>query len=1550
MNLPAPTNDAFSLRSYGDRLESYVRGLESLGQTSEMYGSLLVPVVLDKLPIDVRKSIAREHGRDNLMLQNLRKSITKEIEILEAGQGVMEPDKLHTTAFFTGTQPRSHNKGKLTDTRKKVNTHTCIFCSGQHYPTECSEVTDANARNQIVKQKQLCFNCLGSHRVAACKSTKRCKNCNGMHHTSICKGKEVITDTKQEPKIQQTAINVVETSDTTSVLHASQVSPDILLKTATAPVIYNDVKTECNILFDEGAQRSFITQKLADKLEIKTTGKVSIQLSAFGDLSQKVRNLETATIQLQTDTGENVRINTLIVPEIAVPIHNSISHTTKSLPHLRGLKLANSVHSGERFEIDLLIGADYYWEIIEDKIIRGKGPTAVQSKIGYLLSGPTIGNISQHSRSTVLLNVISSHQLEETEIEKFWTLESIGINTCENKENNNYLQTYQNTAIDYENGKYTAKLPWKVDHPDLPSNMAIAKGRTDNIIRRLNREPDLLQKYSEIINEQEKRGFIERVPDMEDDNNNHMIHYIPHHPVKKDSETTPIRIVYDCSCKPQQDLASLNDCLMSTPPNLNDLTKILMRFRIGKYGISTDIEKAFLQIGLDKKDRDATRFFWLADPDDPRSNLTTYRFKSILFGATCSPFILNATLLKHLDENENSITQTMKRDLYVDNILSSVETYDEAIAYFKDARNVMSKGGFNLRSWSSNCSDLTEIAKNENLAEKNITVKILGMIWNTEKDTISFHKVNVTDIKEPNITKREILSQSSRIYDPMGLLSPVSVRAKILMQDLWKDKLEWDEPLPLNVQQQWMELARDLEFSTNTELPRQILTKSTDEPKQLHVFVDASQKAYGSAVYITNGQQSTLVFAKSRVAPIKTLTLPQLELMAAVIGARIATHVKSALSINKVTYWSDSQIVLHWLTTTKHLKKFLHNRITEIKSLTQDSEWKYCPTNDNPADLLTRGISASQLADAKLWFNGPEWINCSKSWPQWTPNTCILLTNIDQEENVTNTIEGNNTHGIHCILDIMRYSTLTKILRVSSWIYRFIANCRKSRSQRIQSKFITCEELQAATEKWIISAQRISFDKEIRTLKSQSNTPNTLIRQLRLYIDEKEIIRCRGRIHNAPISENSRFPCLLPNNYHFTELLISEVHKNLKHSGVLATVTEIRQNYWIPKIRQQVKKVLRKCVTCRKVTGKPYSAPDPPPLPKTRLMEAPPFTVTGVDFTGALYVKDNNGQGSKVFICLFTCASTRAVHLEVVTDLKERSFLQAFRRFTSRKSLPRVMISDNASTYMAASETLERLTKSETLNDALSVCGTTWKFIIKRAPWYGGWWERLIGLTKMCLRKVLGRSYITLEDLQTIVTEIEAVLNDRPLTYVSTDIEDQEPLTPSHLLYGRRITTTPYPRQDIDENTSFIERSDISKRAELQNFVIDQFWSRWKSEYLTSLREYHTRTGDNDQTIKVGDVVQIHEDKYPRNKWTIGVVDSLITGNDGLTRAAEVRTKSGRFSRPIVKLYPLEICDNIHPKETRETQQPGTSNIQRRLPFREAAVCARRNIHEWTKK
>ena len=187
------------------------------------------------------------------------------------------------------------------------------------------------------------------------------------------------------------------------------------------------------------------------------------------------------------------------------------------------------------------------------------------------------------------------------------------------------------------------------------------------------------------------------------------------------------------------------------------------------------------------------------------------------------------------------------------------------------------------------------------------------------------------------------------------------------------------------------------------------------------------------------------------------------------------------------------------------------------------------------------------------------------------------------------------------------------------------------------------------------------------------------------------------------------------------------------------------------------------------------------------MRKAPPFTVTGVDFTGALKVRNKNGKDSKAYICLFTCASTRAVHLEIVTDLTEEQFILAFRRFSSRKSLPKIMLSDNATTYVASAKEIDRLTSSPTLQATLNSQGTEWKFIPKRAPWYGGFWERLIGLTKNCIKKVLGRSYVSLDVLNTTVIEVEAILNDRPLTYISTDPIDEDPLTPSHLLYGRKI-------------------------------------------------------------------------------------------------------------------------------------------------------------------
>ena len=284
-------------------------------------------------------------------------------------------------------------------------------------------------------------------------------------------------------------------------------------------------------------------------------------------------------------------------------------------------------------------------------------------------------------------------------------------------------------------------------------------------------------------------------------------------------------------------------------------------------------------------------------------------------------------------------------------------------------------------------------------------------------------------------------------------------------------------------------------------------------------------------------------------------------------------------------------------------------------------------------------------------------------------------------------------------------------------------------------------------------------------------------------------------------------------------------------------MTAIRQTYWISTAQQYIKALLRHCVVCKRDFGRPFPIPDPASLPEVRTCDVTPFTITRVDFTGALYVQHNSGE-DKVYICLFTCATTRAVHLEVVTDLSTETFLLAFRRFVSRKSLPQIVLSDNASTYLSAAEELKTLFESEDLKESLSRRGVTWRFIPKRAPWYGGFWERLIGLTKMSLKKVLGRANISLLMLETLVTEIEALLNDRPLTYVSSDVQDAEPLTPAHLLYGRKIITLPYEQVEDDEleDLTFGEDSQIKRRAKLLALTLKHFHCRWKHEYLTVLR------------------------------------------------------------------------------------------------------------------
>ena len=671
----------------------------------------------------------------------------------------------------------------------------------------------------------------------------------------------------------------------------------------------------------------------------------------------------------------------------------------------------------------------------------------------------------------------------------------------------------------------------------------------------------------------------------------------------------------------------------------------------------------------------------------------------------------------------------------------------------------MSQAKFNLRSWSTNSQKLQKVTKQDNSSDPNVGP--LGLRWNTVTDTISLTSRKLSAVNT-FVTKTDILQASSQIFDPLGWVTPVTVRAKILLQEVWLSKFTWDEPLPETIKERWTAILADLTEIPNILMPRLYfpLSQTGTLIDNIFVFADASTKAYGAIVYLNRGDHISFAMSKNRVAPTKPITLPRLELMAALTATRLADFVFSSIPHDqqrvKVYFWTDSQIVLCWILKGNNSNPFIYHRVKEITETFPTATWSFTPSPDNPADLLTRGLSTDQLKSSRLWTCGPDWLLDRSRWPTWTPTSGAL--HLQAEETSPNFAAQNtedSTESEPCVLllvDISRYSNIHRLIDVTAYILRFVHNLRKVQ-QRLSGP-LSSTEIANAQRHLIKGIQGLTYQQELAyMLKKQSKCP-PLIRQLRLFLDNDQIIRCGERIHNAPTTELAKFPVLLPANSPFTALIVIDTHIRLHHGGVSITVTALRQVFWIPSIRQYVRKLLRRCVTCNKLMGKPYRAPDPPPLPKDRVTKSPPFTATGVDFTGALYIKDRAGE-AKVYICIFTCAVTRAVHIEVVKDLTVQTFLLAFRRFSSRKSLPSIMISDNASTFLAAAEDLQRLFESETLQRELEHHNVTWRLIPKRAPWYGGFWERMVGLTKQATKRTLGRAYVTLQQLETIAMKLK---------------------------------------------------------------------------------------------------------------------------------------------------------------------------------------------------
>lgn len=1607
INLNAPNNTTANLRIFLDAVEKHLRSLEVLNQ--DVNQNVFISIIKSKLPQDVLVQLElRRQSDSEWTVFSLRACLRAYIVARERAEHDSKSDvqeKLNYSAkqcnnkkvlSQNNSNPGIGSAEALVATndvqargKNKGYSDKCRYCEKRHWSDECQQYPTIQERKTVLKDS--CFRCLKiGHRSKDCRRNKVCVHCgaNNKHHRSLCSKK---FPTKRAGEMSNLTEEVMDKEkDTVTTEENVLVSSGeiVLMQTAKAELKHpqNSASEQVRLLLDCGSQRTYITENLAARLGLKKEEEIELKLITFGSNKTKVIRTPSTKLDIKLKDGSVLQVTANIVPSITGTIHRNplaIPSSGNLNFLLKSLDMADTIPTeSESTTIELLLGNDYYLDLVlPQRMEIQTGLYLLASKLGWILTGRTSENSDIQNDINMLIftygstfpgqnNVVTS--VDEAiptkpDLEDFWNVESIGVN--EDKlciEDKQAMKNFKENLI-FEEGRYYVTWPWKEDDADLPQNRELALGRLRSCLTRMKNRPDLLRRYNDVIQDQLQKGIIEKV---NEDSADGKKHYLPHQAVINPLKTTTkLRIVYDASAKTRREHQSLNDCLYRGPVVLRDLCGILLRFRTHKIGIVADIEKAFLQVGLQRNQRDVTRFLWIKNCENPeisKENMQEFRFCRVPFGVISSPFLLGATINHHLDRYNTDVSKKVKGDIYVDNLITGTSSIDDAKRLFSESKAMFQDASVNLREWVSNDDEVNSYFPIESRSQSQI-LKVLGYKWNAKRDTLAVNESRILRDDDSAVTKRTVLKQISSVFDPMGLFSPVTLRGKALLQTVWSKKFDWDDEIDQSSVKTWSLLKSDLREITNFDVSRSVvLDEGLQTEYSLQCFCDASKTAYSTAVYLRQTSncniKSDLVFSKTRLAPVKGMSIPRLELMGVLIGARCVDFVGGQLNlpIKEVRLWSDSQCVLSWITTKKSLSAFVQNRVNEIKQH-EDIIFDYITSAENPADLASRGCSLQNLVNSDLWWHGPAWLR--RSGTVWSSNLpkndrspefeteVKEKTKTSATETVAAALTNQKTDGHKASItapfgiDVDRYSSLTRLTRLTALLLRFVKKLQKKSKER--GPLRTCE-LAEAEQLWLQHIQNKHFSDVFTAITKQK--PNNLKQQLGLFVDNNNLLRCQGRLENASLSEGSRRPVLLPRKERYTDLVIEKYHKQLLHSGVSQTLSAIRNYFWIPHGRATVKCVLRACTTCRRYEGGSYKMPPMASLPKSRVTKAVPFSKIGLDYLGPLYIRSETGT-EKVWVCLFTCMIIRAVHLEVVLDASTEEFLLGLRRFIATRGKPDEILSDNASQFKAASTTLDLvwrnlLRRKEVLN-YVSNQGIKWNFIVELAPWMGGFYERLVGIVKRAFRKSIGRNLLTLIQLQTLIKEVEAVLNSRPLVYVGDDINSNISLSPNHFLTLN--PNTGIPESINSDDADYIPSENLSDKLlkiwRKGQKILNAFWSIWREEYLVSLRERtqtKLKTGKihSPSEPKIGDVVLIKEN-LPRGCWKLGKIEQLVVSRDGQIRSAKVKLSSGNIiGRPLSLLYPIENSVEKIAEEITCPKQDYKTEVERR-PTREAASKAR---------
>ncbi|XP_065085710.1 uncharacterized protein LOC135707754 [Ochlerotatus camptorhynchus] len=1114
------------------------------------------------------------------------------------------------------------------------------------------------------------------------------------------------------------------------------------------------------------------------------------------------------------------------------------------------------------------------------KMREGKAnePVAAKTRLGWVLYGQA--GVTNQGSTHRILHVCTSHHDDDLHelVKQFFLIESVGVsasNPMESADDRRAREILEATTVRTSSGRFQTGLLWKYDDINLPNSRPMAERRLNCLERRLLKSPELYDKLRQQIAEYLGKGYAHLATEQElAESDPKRTWYLPLGVVVNPKKPNKLRVVWDAAAVVKG--ISLNSVLLKGPDLLTPLLAVLSRYRQKQIAVNADVMEMFHQMLIRPEDRQVLRFLFRNNPGDP---IQVFVMDVAIFGTSCSPcsaqFVKNINAEEYLAEFPRA-AKAIQENHYVDDYLDSVDTVGEAIQLALDVKVVHERAGFVIRHWMSNSPEvLRTIGEQNTQSVKQFVMdkgsnqeRILGMVWSTSGGHVLIHN----DFPE----------------------------CKVILQEIWRKSVGWDDNIPAELPRwhQWLGVLRTLD---QVKIPRCYFpgyVEKAYESLELHIFVDASESAYATAAYfrvVDNGEvRCCLVRAKTKVAPVKLLSIPRLELQAATIGTRLmkAIIADHTVQIKRTILWSDSKTVLAWLRSDqRRYRQFVAFRVTEILEETAVTDWRWVPSKWNVADEATKWGNDRNFYESCRWFNGPEFLyEDEDKWPKED------ITTDDPTTEELRIIHVHRQLVKEPVVDFKRFSKWERLVRTAAYVRRFYNNCQRKRGGSVLDLgTINCEELkQAENTVWKL-VQEEAFPDEITLLRrNQHNPPNqrkTVEKNSRIYrlspfLGTEEILRKDSRI-----------------DHYVTHLLVDWYHRKFGHANGETIVNEIRQIYHVPELRVVVQKTAKRCTWCSVYRAVPQ-IPKMGQLPVARLTPyVRAFTFVGLDYFGPLTVRV--GRASvKRWIALFTCMTTRAVHLEVAASLSAESCRNAIRRFVARRGAPQEIYSDRGTNFQAVANDLSQQIRAinETLATKITNHRTQWKFNPPYAPHMGGVWERLVRSIKSALRCLLTDRNPDDETLVTVLVEAESMVNSRPLTYLPLESEEHEALTPNHFLLLSSTGVVQPAVKPVDERGAL-----RSNWKAIQDMLV-RFWARWIKEYLPVMSPQSKWFGEV-RAVQVGDLVMIASEKE-RNSWTRGRILRVYPGRDGRIRRVDVQTAVGIQQRPVSKLAVLNFTED----------------------------------------